>query len=60
MLMWLLHHFLISRWKIFLPSFYTYREKENEVINFYYSMHGHQILETILVSDIFQSKLKYI
>ena len=44
----------------FLPSFYTYCEKGNMLINFWYLMHGHQIVETILVSIIFQSESKYI
>ena len=43
-----------------LPAFYTYREKGNMLINFWYLMHGHQIVETILVSNIFQSESKCI
>ena len=60
MLMWLLHHLLIFRWQIFLPSFYTYRKKGNALIDFKYLMHSHEIVEMILVSNIFQSNLKYI
>ena len=48
----LLHHFLILRWQIFLPFFHTYRQKGNTLIDFEYLMHVHQMVETILVSNI--------